>query len=43
MDALRPERGPRYRSYRTRPYEALLDEKLQAAFTNFPTEPMPGT
>jgi hypothetical protein len=27
-DALRPERGLRYRSYRTRPYEALLDEEL---------------
>lgn len=27
-DALRPEKGLRYRSYRTRPYEALLDEEL---------------
>lgn len=28
LDAARPERGPRYRSYRTHPYEALLDEQL---------------
>ena len=27
-DALGRERGPRYRAYRTRPYEALLDEEL---------------
>jgi 8-oxo-dGTP diphosphatase len=28
LDATRPERSPRYRAYRTRPYEALLDEEL---------------
>lgn len=28
VDASHPERRPRYRSYRTRPYEALLDEQL---------------
>ena len=38
-DALRPERGLRYRSYRTRPYEALLDEEVQTPFTKMPTEP----
>jgi 8-oxo-dGTP diphosphatase len=28
LDAFRPERGLRYRSYRTHPYEAFLDERL---------------
>lgn len=28
LDAFGPGRGPRYRSYRTRPYEALLEEHL---------------
>lgn len=28
LDAVRPEGGLRYRSYRTRPYEALTDERL---------------
>jgi len=27
-DALGREQGLRYRAYRTRPYEALLDEKI---------------
>jgi 8-oxo-dGTP diphosphatase len=29
LDATRPERGPRYRAYRTRPYEEVLDEELR--------------
>lgn len=28
LDASRPGSSPRYRSYRTRPYEALMDEQL---------------
>jgi 8-oxo-dGTP diphosphatase len=28
LDAIRPEQSPRYRAYRTRPYEALLEEEL---------------
>ena len=28
LDAIRPERSPRYRAYCTRPYKALLDEEL---------------
>jgi hypothetical protein len=28
LDALRPKRGLHYHAYRTRPYEALLDERI---------------
>jgi 8-oxo-dGTP diphosphatase len=28
LDVTRPKRSPRYRAYRTRPYEAQLDEEL---------------